>query len=44
MVLDYRVAQLIFVAEDVLCPVFAIFASIDHTLIVFGFYNEYGIF
>ena len=34
VVLEERIDQLVFVAEDVLCPVLCVFGAIDPTLVV----------
>lgn len=40
LVLMNRIAELVFVAVDVLCPVFAVFASVNPALIELGFDDE----
>lgn len=40
LVLMNRIAELVFVAIDVLCPVFAVFASVNPTLIELGLDDE----
>lgn len=43
LVLMNRISELVFVAVDVLCPVFAVFASVNPTLIELGLDDEYSI-
>lgn len=40
IVLAYGVSELIFVAVYVLCPVFALFSTIDPSFVRLGFDNE----
>lgn len=40
VVLEERIEQLVFVAEDVLCPFLCVFGAIDPTLVVFGLDDE----
>ena len=44
LILFYGVVQLVFVAIDVLCPIFIIGATVYPTLIVLGFNDEDAIF
>lgn len=40
LVLMNRIAELVFVAVDVLCPVFAVFAAVNPALIELGLDDE----
>lgn len=40
LVLMNRIAELVFVAVDVLCPVFVVLASVNPSLIEFGLDDE----
>ena len=44
LILMYGVAQGVFVSVDVLCPVFAVLASVDPAFVEFGFDDEYAVF
>ena len=43
-VLLYGIAKGVFVSVNVLCPVFAVFASVYPAFVVFGLDDEYAVF